>query len=164
MIYKYHDMKHLLYIIISASMLSCSSSHIGKYVYLEVWRSGCRLHIDRHCANYSKTHTVEYIDTADLASRTEKFSIIPYCPKCVTDEMADQIKTIIVNQKRQAKADNIKNLYEAIKDGYDVGSEDDFRKSLDNADARHNLYDALVNDGYDMESFNEFESNIGFGN
>ena len=39
----------------------------------------------------------------------------------------------------------------------------DFRKNLLDSTKRKAAYDALVKDGYDMEPFEEFESNIGFG-
>lgn len=42
-------------------------------------------------------------------------------------------------------------------------SEEDFRKNLLDSTKRKAAYDALVKDGYDMEPFEEFESNIGFG-
>jgi len=82
-------MKHLLYIIISASMLSCSSSHVGKYVYLEVWRSGCRLHVDRHCSNFGKNGQVQYIKTDDLKDSRS------FCPKCVSDEDAELLEGLM---------------------------------------------------------------------
>lgn len=59
--------------------------------------------------------------------------------------------------------DNITNLYNALKDDYDLGSENDFRKSLENADNRHNLYDAIQND-YDLGSEDDFNNSLGYGN
>lgn len=60
--------------------------------------------------------------------------------------------------------DKIKKLYDTfVSDGYDMGSEEDFRKNLLDSTKRKAAYDALVKDGYDMEPFEEFESNIGFG-
>lgn len=60
--------------------------------------------------------------------------------------------------------DKIKKLYDTfVSDGYDMESEEDFRKSLLDSAKRKAAYDALVKDGYDMEPFEEFESNIGFG-
>ncbi len=61
--------------------------------------------------------------------------------------------------------DKIKKLYDTfVSDGYDMESEEDFRKNLLDSTKRKAAYDALVKDGYDMEPFEEFESNIGFGN
>lgn len=58
----------------------------------------------------------------------------------------------------------IKKLYDTfVSDGYDMESEEDFRKNLLDSTKRKAAYDALVKDGYDMEPFEEFESNIGFG-
>lgn len=60
--------------------------------------------------------------------------------------------------------DKIKKLYDTfVSDGYDMDSEEDFRKDLLDSTKRKAAYDALVKDGYDMEPFEEFESNIGFG-
>lgn len=60
--------------------------------------------------------------------------------------------------------DKIKKLYDTfVSDGYDMESEEDFRKNLLDSAKRKAAYDALVKDGYDMEPFEEFESNIGFG-
>ena len=60
--------------------------------------------------------------------------------------------------------DKIKKLYDTfVSDGYDMESEEDFRKNLLDSTKRKAAYDALVKDGYDMEPFEEFESNIGFG-
>lgn len=60
--------------------------------------------------------------------------------------------------------DKIKKLYDTfVSDGYDMESEEDFRKNLLDSTKRKATYDALVKDGYDMEPFEEFESNIGFG-
>lgn len=60
--------------------------------------------------------------------------------------------------------DKIEKLYDTfVSDGYDMESEEDFRKNLLDSAKRKAAYDALVKDGYDMEPFEEFESNIGFG-
>lgn len=60
--------------------------------------------------------------------------------------------------------DKIKKLYDTfVSDGYDMESEEDFRKNLLDSTKRKAAYDALAKDGYDMEPFEEFESNIGFG-
>lgn len=60
--------------------------------------------------------------------------------------------------------DKIKKLYDTfVADGYDMESEDDFRKNMSDAKKRKAAYDALVNDGYDMEPFDVFENNIGYG-
>lgn len=59
--------------------------------------------------------------------------------------------------------DNIKNLYEALKNDYDLGSEQDFRNSLKVANNRRNLYSAIEND-YDLGSEQDFENSLGYGN
>ena len=59
--------------------------------------------------------------------------------------------------------DNIKNLYEALKNDYDLGSEQDFRNSLKDANNRRNLYNAVGND-YDLGSEQDFENSLGYGN
>ena len=60
--------------------------------------------------------------------------------------------------------DKIKKLYDTfVSDGYDMESEEDFRKNLLDSTKRKAASAALVKDGYDMEPFEEFESNIGFG-
>ena len=59
--------------------------------------------------------------------------------------------------------DNIKNLYEALKNDYDLGSEQDFRNSLKDANNRRNLYNAVGNE-YDLGSEQEFENSLGYGN
>lgn len=58
----------------------------------------------------------------------------------------------------------IKKLYDTfVSDGYDMESEEDFRKNLSDSTKRKAAYDALVKEGYEMEPFEEFENNIGFG-
>ncbi len=53
--------------------------------------------------------------------------------------------------------DKIKSLYNAfIEEGYDMESEDEFRKNLADPAKRRAAYDALKNDGYDMEAFEDF--------
>lgn len=59
--------------------------------------------------------------------------------------------------------DNIKNLYDALKSDYDLGSEDDFRNSLKDANNRRNLYKAIEGD-YDLGSEQDFEKALGYGN
>ncbi len=59
--------------------------------------------------------------------------------------------------------DNIKNLYEALKNDYDLGSEQEFRNSLKDANNRRNLYSAIEND-YDLGSEQDFEKSLGYGN
>lgn len=58
--------------------------------------------------------------------------------------------------------DNIKNLYDALKGDYDLGSEDDFRNSLKDANNRRNLYKAIEGD-YDLGSEQDFEKSLGYG-
>ena len=60
--------------------------------------------------------------------------------------------------------DKIKKLYDTfVSDGYDMESEENFRKNLSDSTKRKAAYDALVKEGYEMEPFEEFENNIGFG-
>lgn len=60
--------------------------------------------------------------------------------------------------------DKIKKLYDTfVSDGYDMESEEDFRKNLSDSTKRKAAYDALVKEGYEMEPFEAFENNIGFG-
>ena len=59
--------------------------------------------------------------------------------------------------------DNIKNLYDALKGDYDLGSENDFRNSLKDANNRRNLYNAIEGD-YDIGSEEDFEKSLGYGN
>ncbi len=60
-------------------------------------------------------------------------------------------------------ADKVTNLYNTFKkNGYAMESEAEFRKNLQDPKKRRAAYDALVNDGYDMEAYDQFESNIGF--
>lgn len=61
-------------------------------------------------------------------------------------------------------ADKVTNLYNTFKkNGYAMESEAEFRKNLQDPKKRRAAYDALVNDGYDMEAYDQFESNIGYG-
>lgn len=66
-------------------------SHVGKYVYFEVWRSGYRLHVDRDCPNFGKNGQVQYIETARLKDCWS------FCPKCVTDDDAEYLEGIMRN-------------------------------------------------------------------
>ncbi|MCM1079077.1 MAG: strawberry notch C-terminal domain-containing protein [Bacteroidales bacterium] len=60
--------------------------------------------------------------------------------------------------------DKIKKLYDTfVSDGYEMESEEQFRKNLQDVGKRKAAYDALVNDGYEMEAYDQFEKNLGFG-
>lgn len=60
--------------------------------------------------------------------------------------------------------DKVKKLYDTfVSEGYEMESEENFRKNLSYTNKRKAAYDALVKDGYEMEPFEEFENNIGFG-
>lgn len=63
---------------------------------MEYWRTGQRLHIDRHCKNFSNKNEVYYIDTAKI--KTWNIATLPLCPKCVADEAADVLKYLITNK------------------------------------------------------------------
>lgn len=56
--------------------------------------------------------------------------------------------------------DNIHNLYESIKNDFDLGTEDDFRSSLQDASAQENLYNALTDD-YDLGTLDDFRNSLG---
>lgn len=58
--------------------------------------------------------------------------------------------------------DNIKNLYDALKGDYDLGSEQDFRNSLKDANNRRNLYKA-ISGSYDLGSEQDFDRSLGYG-
>ena len=58
--------------------------------------------------------------------------------------------------------DNIKNLYDALKGDYDLGSEQDFRNSLKDANNRRNLYKAIFG-SYDLGSEQDFDRSLGYG-
>ena len=60
--------------------------------------------------------------------------------------------------------DKVKSLYDAfVNEGYEMESESDFRKNLAEPSKRKAAYEALKRDGYEMEPFEEFETNIGYG-
>lgn len=55
-----------------------------------------------------------------------------------------------------------KKLYDTLtKDGYDMGSYDEFTKSMTSPQSQQKLYSTLTKDGYDMGSFNDFSIGIG---
>lgn len=58
--------------------------------------------------------------------------------------------------------DNIKRLYEELKNEYDVGSEQDFRNYLDKPENRKALYGELRNE-YEINSEKDFDDYLGFG-
>ena len=60
-----------------------------------------------------------------------------------------------------AENDNIKLLYDELKDTYDVGSEDDFRKYLSDGDNREALRKELSNE-YDVGDSASFSQYLGF--
>ena len=57
--------------------------------------------------------------------------------------------------------DNIKTLYNALKNKYDLGSEADFRKSLTNESNRRTLYNT-IKDSYDLGSEQDFNKSLGY--
>lgn len=57
--------------------------------------------------------------------------------------------------------DNIKNLYEALKDEYDLGTEQEFRQSLGDENNRRNLYNSIKDD-YDLGTEQDFNNSLGY--
>ena len=57
--------------------------------------------------------------------------------------------------------DNIKNLYDALKDEYDLGSEQDFRTSMSDKTNRQNLYNT-IKDEYDLGTEADFDKAMGY--
>lgn len=57
--------------------------------------------------------------------------------------------------------DNIKTLYNALKDKYNLGSEADFRKSLTNEGNRRTLYNT-IKDSYDLGTEQDFNKSLGY--
>lgn len=57
--------------------------------------------------------------------------------------------------------DNIKTLYNALKNKYDLGTESDFRKSLSNETNRRTLYNT-IKDSYDLGSEQDFDKSLGY--
>ena len=57
--------------------------------------------------------------------------------------------------------DNIKNLYDALKDEYDLGSEQDFRTSMSDKTNRQNLYNT-IKDEYDLGTEADFDKAKGY--
>lgn len=60
-----------------------------------------------------------------------------------------------------AQPDNIKNLYEALKNEYDLGSEQDFRTSMSDKNNRQTLYNT-IKDEYDLGTQDDFEKSLGY--
>ena len=57
-------------------------------------------------------------------------------------------------------SDKRKALYDQlVNDNYDLGTFEDFNKSLDNETNRKNLYETITADNYDVGSYEDFESN-----
>jgi len=160
-------MKHLIIFLSLTTFAACTTNTIGRKLYLEQWTGGARLHTDRHCANYDKNHVVEYIDTTNLFNRIGHYRIIPFCPQCVTDEVADQIEEILANQKEttliEKQGDKIKALYEQLKnDGYTLDDEATFKEDiLKDIAFQQQVYDAQKSDGYDMgDDFNAWQKRL----
>ena len=57
--------------------------------------------------------------------------------------------------------DNIKTLYNTLKNKYDLGTESDFRKSLSNETNRRTLYNT-IKDSYDLGSEQDFDKSLGY--
>ena len=62
---------------------------------------------------------------------------------------------------RKMANDNIKTLYNALKERYNIGSESDFRKSLSDEINRRTLYNA-IKDSYDIGTEDEFNTSLGY--
>lgn len=89
-------------LLVSASIsVSCNKDGMGDKVYLEIWRGGYKLHVNKNCHGISKNHMVEFINKENLADTYEKYDFLPLslCTKCVSDEDADKISTIIRQEK-----------------------------------------------------------------
>lgn len=52
-----------------------------------------------------------------------------------------------------------KNLYDALKDSYDLGSFEQFDKDMQSQEARKNLWDA-INADYDVGTFEQFDKDM----
>ncbi len=62
----------------------------------------------------------------------------------------------------QGNQDNIRTLYDALKDKYNLGSEEDFSESLKTPENRKTLYDAISGE-YELGSEDDFNSSLGYG-
>lgn len=93
----YYNMKRIcILFFVTISLLSCDNK-IGENVYVEVWNEGYKLHIDKQCDNIYKNHMVEFVKTKDLADKYARTPLLSLCPKCVSDENADKLKSFIEN-------------------------------------------------------------------
>ena len=53
-------------------------------------------------------------------------------------------------------------FYDKIKDKYDIGTLPEFLKALSSSENRNALYDQLVSDGFNLGTFDQFETKLGF--
>ena len=90
--------KYLIFIMLLATFPSCNKSNIGENVYIEYWRGGNKLHINKQCTEISKSHIVEFIKVDDWTEEHTKNDFISLCPKCVSDKDADILKSLITKE------------------------------------------------------------------
>jgi len=77
-------------------IVSCARNNIGKNVYIEELKDFERIHIKRECSNIGKFSFVRYVCTKNIMSDYH----LSFCPKCVTDEAANEITYIIKENKK----------------------------------------------------------------
>ena len=155
-------MKKIAFLLILCLLSACKSNKIREHLYVEIWRSGMKVHVDKHCNNISKEHMVRFIKINDFTKEYKNSPFISFCTECVSDENADYLNGIIKNKCDTIINDNIHKLYQELFNEYDLGTEEDFRRSLREKDNRKNLYIELVKDEYKIGTFADFEKHLGY--
>ena len=162
-------------------IISCSESFdvLGRYVYLD---SAECIHADKDClskldgdgfnsreAQHIRMSGVAFVDTADLY----KYKGCPICPRCVTDEIYDDIRShqadvvyggdsmAVVDELDESKIPckrtvmpldrvKLKEIYNTLLDGGYEQSYEEFERAFEgnNYANRKKVYDLLAENGY----------------
>lgn len=85
------------------------------------------------------------------------------CSNCVSSSEFENLKTISVRNKRY-EADRQWIYKKLISANYDMESYEEFVVHLSDSKKRKRLYEAALNEGWDIGTFDEFSEGLGFHN
>lgn len=154
-----------VFLLLSLLVTSCNKHKIGKYVYKDFYKT---IHIDRDCAskpsNNPKTKEerianrvgVTFIDTCDFRDRGYRF-----CPKCINDETFLSLSNIM--ERNEEYYTYRKAIYrKLILADYNMEQFDMYVKHIADSEKRRKLYKTACDEGWDVGSYEEFTSKLGF--
>lgn len=139
--------------VIVVSTISCENKQerkdadaIGKYLYIDAFH---RLHVRKNCWRIGDV--VEFLDTASLYAKDN----FKYCTECFTDSAYEHVQSIIhYDVERKWLYEKLKEAYN------DIPSYQIFIKNLHDPKNIKLIYDAACSQGLDVGTFDDFSKSI----